>query len=141
MTEFVFWIARDSSAWRGMTKNSFAVYDRADRAPLQFPAIKRSIARERFACSSRPFNFWIDQRDVGLHTDRQRARVNFQQPRRLQREHLDQPIHRNRFPFVHQNIDEQSELGFEPDNSERRLIEFDFLFKSSVRRMIAAKNG
>jgi hypothetical protein len=41
---------------------------------------------------------------------------------------------------VHQNIDEQPELGFEPDNSERRLIEFDFLFKGSVRRMIAAKN-
>src|SRR5437868_6443637 len=117
-----------------------AVDDRANGTPFQFPAIKWRIARERFARFSRPFHIWIDQRDVGLRANRQRAGIDFQQLRRLQREHLDQPVDRNRFPFVHQNIDEQSELGFEPDNSERRLIEFNFLFKGSVRRMIAAKN-
>ena len=36
-----------------------------------------------------------------------------------------------RFPFVEQNIDEQSELRLEADNSERRLIELDFLFKGA----------
>src|SRR5207253_9597973 len=55
-------------------------------------------------------------------------------------EHLDQPVDRNCFSLVYQNINEQAELGFEPDNSERRLIEFDLLFKGGVRRMIAAKN-
>ncbi len=33
-----------------------------------------------------------------------------------------------------------TELRLEADNSERRLIELDFLFKGGVRRMIAAKN-
>src|SRR2546427_510215 len=55
--------------------NRFTAYDRADRASLQFPAIKRSIARERFARFSPPFHFWIDQRDVGLRSTRQRGGI------------------------------------------------------------------
>ena len=43
-------------------------------------------------------------------------------------------------PFVNEEIDEQSEFGFEPDDSKRRLVELDFLFKPGVRRMIAAQN-
>src|SRR5438874_8997926 len=41
---------------------------------------------------------------------------------------------------MHQNINEQAKLGFKSYDSKRRLIEFDFLFKGGVRRMVAADN-
>ena len=110
--------------------------------PFSFQPSKGCVARQRLELGrvDRPFQIGIDQGDVRFCANRQRAGIKLQQFRGLDREHFDQPVDGNRFPFVQQNIDEQSELRLEADNSERRLIELDFLFKGGVRRMIAAKN-
>src|SRR2546423_9596212 len=42
--------------------------------------------------------------------------------------------------FVDEQIDEQSELSFEADNSKRGLIELDFLFELRVRRVVRAQD-
>ena len=72
---------------------------------------------------------------------RQRARLDLQQPRRIDREHLDQPRQVDRLVLVHEQIEKQSELRLESDDPKRRLIELDFLLELRVRRVIAAQNA
>ena len=60
--------------------------------------------------------------------------------RRLDGVHLDQTRNVNLAMFVDQQIDENPKFRLESNNSERRLIEFDFLFEFCVRRMIRTQD-
>ena len=42
--------------------------------------------------------------------------------------------------LVHELIDENSKLGFETDDPERRLVELNFLFKPGMRRVVRTQN-
>ena len=87
-----------------------------------------------------PRHFRIDQRHVGWRACRQRARTKFEQLRRLDRVHLDQPREIDFAMLVHEQIEEQTQFSLEPDNPERRHVEFDLLFELGMRRMIRSQN-
>ena len=110
--------------------------------PFQFPAVERRVARQALAGVRvhRPFQLRIDQRHIGRDTGRECPRLQLQQARRIDREHLDQSRQIDRLLFVHEQIDEQSELRLQSDDAKRRLIELHFLLKFRVRRMIARQD-
>src|SRR6202165_2801989 len=104
--------------------NGFPAHHCPDRAPFYLPAIEGRIARRRLELVDldRPFQVRIDQSDIGRSADRKSSRFQFQQFRRLDRVHLDQTHDIDLAVLMHQQIEKQSQLGFESDNSKRRRI-------------------
>src|SRR6516162_8529744 len=75
-----------------------------------------------------------------MRADRQRAGVNLQQPRRLDRVHLNQSRDIDRAMFLHEQVEEQAELRLQPNNAKWRGIKFYFLFKMSMRGVIGTQD-
>ncbi|MGC3988235.1 MAG: hypothetical protein QM796_00855 [Chthoniobacteraceae bacterium] len=43
--------------------------------------------------------------------------------------------------LVDEDVEEQAELGFEPEDAEGRLVELDLLLVGAMRRVVAGEDG
>src|ERR1051325_6177914 len=115
-----------------------AVDNGGDDAAMKCLAVEGSIATLRSGPRDikSPDHFRVENRNVGASAASQRATIlKLEDTRRIRSAKLDQPLQRNH-ARLNEMFHRQSHGRFETDDSTRRLIEFERLFISMVRRVL-----
>src|SRR6476659_7228031 len=88
-----------------------------------------------------PFEIGVDQGHVGSSADGKGAAVEAEEFGGVLRVELDETREVNGGALVDEDVEEQPEFRFEAEDAEGGLVEFNFLFVTAMRRVVAGEDG